>query len=238
MLLPPQRLLAPEDTGPQFGAGRDAPKVIAITSPRPRDGKTVTTANLAACFAEAGRRVLVVDVDFRNPELPRYLGSPDGPGLSDVLAADPDLRVDLETVVAPTTVPGVTFVGVGGKVAHTYSFASRIPAVLAAARELADVVLLDTGPVLISTEALDLMPSVDTVLLIGRVGRTTREQAARATETLARLRVPVTGVALVGTSRLTTRLAGQVSSGSFGFGRSRNRRGSTPSSRHDQEQRA
>ena len=66
------------------------------------------------------------------------------------------------------------------------------------ARELADIVLIDSAPMLLANDAMDLMPYVDTVLVVSYAGRATSEQAQRASELLARTRAPVIGLALVG----------------------------------------
>ncbi len=71
-------------------ARRGHAPVVLVTSPGPGEGKTTTSANLAAAFADTGRRVLVVDADFRRPALGRYLTpvpnlvDPDGPATTRV----------------------------------------------------------------------------------------------------------------------------------------------------------
>ena len=71
-------------------------------------------------------------------------------------------------------------------------------AALAEARSKADVVLLDTAPILAGVEASYLMGKVDSVLLVARAGRTSRELARRTGEVLRQLGSPVVGVALNG----------------------------------------
>jgi Mrp family chromosome partitioning ATPase len=72
------------------------------------------------------------------------------------------------------------------------------------ARALADVVVIDASPMLTANDAIDLMPYVDTVVVVCRSGRTTREQAHRSVELLDRMRVPVVGVVLNATARAGT----------------------------------
>jgi Mrp family chromosome partitioning ATPase len=71
---------------------------------------------------------------------------------------------------------------------------------LAEARMEADVVLLDTPPVLATSDASHLFPQVDTVLLVARAGKTTMEVAERSSELLRRMRAPVVGIALNGST--------------------------------------
>jgi cellulose biosynthesis protein BcsQ len=79
-----------------------------------------------------------------------------------------------------------------------------LPRVVASARELADVVVVDCPPMLAGTEAMDAMANADAALVVCRSGRTSRDDAERAQELLARVRVPVFGVALLGIRSGTT----------------------------------
>jgi capsular exopolysaccharide synthesis family protein len=170
--------------------------VVLVTSARAREGKTTSVANIAASLAEAGRRVLVLDCDFRHPDAHHYLDVPDSPGLSDLLLDDH--ADDLEALVRPTVVDGVEIVTAGLRVDQPTLLPTRMDHVLKSARKLADVVLIDCAPLLHANDALDLMPFVDSVLVVCKSGRTTREQAERVAELLSRMQVPVVGALLVG----------------------------------------
>lgn len=170
--------------------------VILVTSARAREGKTTSVANIAASLAEAGRRVLVLDCDFRHPDAHNYLDVPDSPGLSDLLLDD---NVEgLETLVRPTAIDGVEMVTAGLRVDQPTLLPTRMEQVLKQARRMADVVLIDCAPLLHANDALDLMPFTDSVLVVCKSGRTTREQAERVAELLSRMQVPVAGALLVG----------------------------------------
>jgi capsular exopolysaccharide synthesis family protein len=199
-------------------SSRWTPNVILVASARAGEGKTTTVANLAACFAEAGRRVLVLDCDFRKPEVNLYLDVPNGPGLSDLLASTDN--ADLMTLSRPTVVPAVRLVTGGTALEQPAALPTRMTRLIAEARDLADVVLIDTAPILLANDAIDLMPYVDTVLLAAKSGRTVNEQAERVHELLARMRVPVSGVTFIGAaggSPWTARI--------FGRGQARGSRG-------------
>lgn len=172
-----------------------APQVLLVTSPLPADGKTTTVANLAACLAESGRQVLVLDCDFRNPRVHRYLDVAPGAGMSDLLAGTGTLR--LADVVRPSAVPGVRVVTSGRATDHPAALLARAGGLLQAARQLADVVLIDAAPVLAANDATDLVPYIDAVVLVTRSGKTTQHHALRTAELLARLSVPVAGTVLV-----------------------------------------
>ncbi|GAA3181014.1 hypothetical protein GCM10010531_39000 [Blastococcus jejuensis] len=200
ILLIPSHVLQPigtDDARAKRHAEHSRPQVILVASARSGEGKTTTVANLAAAMAEGGRRVLVLDCDFRRPQAHLFLDVPDGPGLSDLLHAGEGTQ-DLLALSRPTAVEGVRLVTAGTMVDLPPALPTRIAGILAEARGLADVVIVDSPPMLIGNDAMDLMPYVDTILVSCRSGRLTHDQADRASDLLARMRVPVAGVALVG----------------------------------------
>lgn len=195
----------PDANGRGSDAGVEAEDlhVIMVSSPNPSEGKTTTAANLAVTFAESGKNVLVIDCDLRHPRVHKYLGVPEGPGLSDVLIAGsrgPSLR----DVMRTTAVPGVRMVTSGRAVDNPSELFARGHDVIAAARDLAEVVILDTPPVLVINDAVELSPLADAVVLVCRSGRTTAEEASRASELLLRLGAPLAGVVVVGSTEAPT----------------------------------
>jgi capsular exopolysaccharide synthesis family protein len=172
------------------------PKVLLVASPRAGDGKTTSLVNLASALAEAGRSVVVLDCDFRHPEAHEYLDVMPGKGLSDLLATERD--APLTAVLQPTVVPGVQLAIAGSSTKHPGALMGLMERYVDQARELADVVLVDSPPVLLANDAVDLMPLVDSVVVVVRDGRTSRVQAQRLASLLARLRTPCLGAVLVG----------------------------------------
>ena len=170
-----------------------APVVIVVVSARPGEGRTTVAVHLAACLAESGKRVLVVDADVQRPRAHRLLGVPPGLGLTDL---DND---DVARLVRASVVPGVRLLQAGTGSHGVALLPLVLPRVVAAARELADVVVVDCPAMLAGTEAMDAMSNADAALVVCRAGRTSRDDAERAAELLARVRVPVFGVALFGT---------------------------------------
>jgi Mrp family chromosome partitioning ATPase/capsular polysaccharide biosynthesis protein len=198
MLLPSVPILKRDET-PQPARTGVVPQVVLVTSPGPAAGKTTTVANLAACMAEAGKSVLVLSCDFRRPEVHRYLDVREGHGLSDLLAAD--LPQELGNVARPSAIPGVRVVVSGTAVDSPAALLARIGGIIKEARRLADVVILDSAPLMSANDATDLMQHVDSVLLLCRVGKTTTEQAALTTDMVARIGAPVVGVGLIASAR-------------------------------------
>lgn len=172
-------------------------KVVLVTSAQASEGKTTSIANLAASFAETGQSVLVLDADLRSPDLHRFFDVPQGAGISDYLY-DPS-STQLAALARPTSVPNVKIVTAGTQLAHPASLATRMGVLVEEARKIADVVLIDTAPLLAASDVFDLLPIVDTVLFVVRSGRLTESAAQRVSEFLGRFHVPVTGAMLLGT---------------------------------------
>jgi Mrp family chromosome partitioning ATPase len=237
VLLMPSRVLRPADAdvvAADLGEERARPKLIMVTSARSGEGKTTVTANLAAALAEGGHRVLVLDCDFRRPDVHRFLDVPDGPGLSDLIHAGEGAE-QLLALSRPTAVDGVRLVTAGTLVDQSPALPMHIAGLLAESRELADIVIVDSSPMLLGNDAMDLMPYVDTVLVTCRSGRLTRERADRAGELLARMRVPVVGAALNGSRAGSPPLKQLMPHRASGTGSSERRRGPVESAARGQE---
>jgi Mrp family chromosome partitioning ATPase/capsular polysaccharide biosynthesis protein len=164
--------------------GKKLAVVVMITSAGPAEGKTTTTSNLAAVLAEGNASVLVVNCDFRRPRLHLFLGGSDEPRR-----------------VVDTELEGVKLIS---GVVPNQDNASPAAVVniqrqaILAAREHFDYIVLDTAPILTTSDACELLPISDMVIVIGRSGRTTKESADLVSELLERFEAPVVGVALAG----------------------------------------
>ncbi len=189
-----------EDTRGAVDSRRPLPgaRIILVTSAHESEGKTTTAANLAASFAETGQRVLVLDADLRSPDAHNLFDVPQGAGISDFVVDPGDTPLD--ALVRPTNVPGVRIITAGTRLAHPASLASRLGHLVDEARHMADVVIVDSAPLLAASDVFDLLPLVDAVLIVARTGRITTAQGNRVADLLGRFRVPVGGVILVGVS--------------------------------------
>ena len=171
---------------------------LLVTSPEQAEGKTTTAANLAWTMSAVDHRVVLADVDFRRPRIHEVFRCQPEPGLSDNLLHQTPLnhlalRVDDDRsnmVIIPT----------GAQPPSPGDFVAS-PAFSGLLRDLeaeADLVILDSPPVLPVSDALSIARQVDAVIVAARVGKTSRQELERAVESLRAVGADVLGVCLVG----------------------------------------
>jgi polysaccharide biosynthesis transport protein len=176
------------------------PRVILVTSPRPKAGKTTTVANLGICLAEIGRRVLLIDGDLRRPRLGKLFGLQFATGLSDVLLDEGHGTTSLNASVRPSTVPGLYVLPGGSEPANISRLlhSTYLDSLIEVARSEYDFVLIDSPPMMGMADARLLSRVADGVILISRAGETSPEQLGEAKERLADDGTPVIGTILNG----------------------------------------
>lgn len=181
--------------------GEALPRVFAVTSPSRRDGRSSVARNLAAALAESGRRVLLIDCDFGHPTVHYGIDMQPGTGLSDLLAA-PESGARLAEVARPSDMPGVLTLSIGTRGGREPGqLAYALPQVLAVARRMVDVIVIDSEPLDCAGDALDALETADAVLIVARSGRTGRRTAERTADLLARCGTNVAGLVLIGNVR-------------------------------------
>jgi capsular exopolysaccharide synthesis family protein len=171
-------------------------RTLLVTSPGPAEGKSITVVNLAAAFAETGVTVIIVDADFRRPTQYRYLDRPRSPNLGDL-----DITctaADLDAVLQDTDVPGVRLAASAPNKADPGHSIAVAKAAASVAQELADIVLVDSPPLLLANDASDIALSVDASILLARSGWTRRSGITASADLLRRLEAPVIGIVIVG----------------------------------------
>ena len=176
----------------------DAPvKTLVFTSPLPGDGKTTTVVNLALSLAQRGIRVLLIDADVRRGVVHSVFRGAREPGLSEVLRgitrfehARRGVTVGERGVMDYLTT-GKLYPGDYGLVAS-----DAMRDLLARVREEYDLVIVDTPPVNVITDAAVLAANADGVILVARVGVTQASALTYAVEQLRHVRAAVLGVVL------------------------------------------
>jgi exopolysaccharide/PEP-CTERM locus tyrosine autokinase len=201
-----------------FGVGvtrADDGNLILISSAVSGEGKTHTCINLALSLAaETDRNVLLVDGDVAKPHISRLFGVADQPGLLDALG---DTHVPLDQLLLRTDIPGLSLLPAGGWTDYsTELLASDRMRLLC--RELADrysdrIVLLDSPPLLATTEAQAIAQSVGQIVIVIAENATARDDVAAALDLLDK-RKPIN--AILNKSRQPS--VGGYHYGGYGYG--------------------
>jgi succinoglycan biosynthesis transport protein ExoP len=179
---------------------RDGDKrVILVTSPSPREGKSTVVTNLGIALAEIHQRVLVIDADLRRPRVHTIFGQANTWGLSDLLRENtPCAEYAVEALARQTHVPGLFSLpsGPGNVEVSRLLHSVRMRDLLNRLRGEFDAILIDTPPVLSVADARILSRLADAVVLVVRAGQTTREAAAQAVNAFEGDGIPVLGTVL------------------------------------------
>jgi capsular exopolysaccharide synthesis family protein len=165
---------------------------LVVTSAGPADGKTTTSSNVAATFAQQGMRVVLVDCDLRRPRIHEVFGMDKEPGLSQLILG----YSGVEDVIRPSGVENLSVISSGTPPPNPSELlgSERMMAVLRDLGERFDLVVLDTPPVLLAPEASVMAAGADGVVLVVRAGVTQRAAAQDAATQLHTV-----GANLVGT---------------------------------------
>ncbi|MEV7398346.1 polysaccharide biosynthesis tyrosine autokinase [Aeromicrobium sp. NPDC092404] len=198
-------------TNLQFANLDASRQMIVVSSALPDEGKTLVATNLAVSMAKSGRSVLLIDADMRNPNVADLLGLENSVGVITALIG----RSTLEHAIQEHS-SGVHFLGTGPRPPNPAEVldTQAMRDLLAHARALYDVVIIDAPPLLPVADTAILMTEVDGALLLARYGSTGREQLR-----LAVSRVEAVGGRLFGTVlNRTPRRASTDGYGYYGYG--------------------
>lgn len=169
--------------------------VLAVTSPGPGEGKSVTSINLALNFAREGSRsVYLIDLDMRHPTICRYLGIQPPHDLVSYFNGE----VDAPSVFFSIGADNLAIAGnlVNTDLASEMLAGDRLQNLFAHIKSVAPnpLIIVDLPPTLVTDEALMIAPRVDATLLVVADGQTRRDSLTRARELLAEY--PIAGVVL------------------------------------------
>ncbi len=182
-------------TNIQFASVDRNLQTILVTSALPSEGKSTVAANLAIALAQSGKRVVLLEADLRRPSVHRYLAVPNRLGLSAIFVQP---QVYLDGSLQGTHVPNLKVLTSGDLPPNPSELlgSERMQAIIRQVREQADVLVLDTPPVMAVTDAVVLAPRVDGVLLVVKPGDTKTSALQAAVEQLRRVGANVLGVVL------------------------------------------
>ncbi len=156
----------------EFVLRRKDKMVICVTSTESGDGKTFLSTNLAALYAMTGKKVLLMDLDLRKPNIHTKLGIENSVGVSNFLIGD----CDEEDIYVRNTPFGFDFIRAGtippnpGELAHSDKLAETIKKL----RDIYDYIIIDTSPIGLVPDAYAIIEQSDMCLYVIRCMQTNK----------------------------------------------------------------
>lgn len=187
----------------QYAASLDTTRSMLVTSPGVGDGKTTVACNLAAGLALNGRRILLVDSDFRRPEVHRAFGLDNAKGFSDALLSLGDFESCVKAGVLQN-LPNLAIMTAGPRPANATELleSQLLTDFMEKAFEAYDHVIFDCGSLMVVSEAVALAPRVDGVITVVRARHNSRGLLLRTRDTLRQVKAEHLGVILNGAKAL------------------------------------
>jgi capsular exopolysaccharide synthesis family protein len=182
-------------TSIQFATLNRPAQSFMITSPARGEGKTTTVINLGIIFAQMGKRVLIVDSDFRRPRIHHTFEKRRERGLTSLIATD----MKIEDAVLNTDVENLSLLPSGPLPPNPSEIlnSEKMKSIIVNLREHYDIILFDSPPLVAVTDAAVLASgSIDGILIVIRAAQTPREVARQGLASLDKVKPKILGAIL------------------------------------------
>jgi capsular exopolysaccharide synthesis family protein len=173
-----------------------SPKTILVNSATPSEGKSIMVASLGRLLASNGKRVLLIDCDWRSPRLHQIFRCNNKDGLAGLLAEKSEVMLD--DIIHHDALSGVDVLTAGNwspRSAHLLS-SQRMRHMLDALTPHYDFIVLDTAPALVTADVLSLSRIVEKVVFVVRWGHTRQDAALEALKQIIDAQGDVAGIVL------------------------------------------
>lgn len=183
-------------TNLKFTTTSDHPlQSILVTSSVPGEGKSILLSNLALTMALNGEKVIICDCDLRRPMINKIFKGDNHQGLTNALVGDKKIT---ELIKADSPHPNLSYISSGPIPPNPYELLSseKMSRVIKELRDNADVIILDSPPVIGFADALILANQVDGVLLVVEVKKVHREAVKQAKNLLEKSKAKILGVVI------------------------------------------
>ncbi|ROY41170.1 polysaccharide biosynthesis tyrosine autokinase [Enterococcus casseliflavus] len=174
-------------------------QTILITSGESGTGKSTVSANLAVAYAQKGNRILLIDADLRKPTQHYLFSQEMHVGLSNYIRRDISIESCIQQVILEDCEFSIITSGAIMPNPNDLLASSKMTAALQAVKQLYDVIIIDTPPVNVVSDALILAKKVDGVLLVVHADKTTKQSAKNAVKKLRLVNANIFGVVANGT---------------------------------------
>jgi capsular exopolysaccharide synthesis family protein len=171
---------------------------VLVTSSNIGEGVSTTVGNLAVAFAQLGRKVIVVDANLSNAHLHELFGVSNTRGLTDLFTNE---GLNTNNLLQPTSFQGISILSCGSlKMSNAILLGiPNITRLIAELKTMADIVIVDGPPVLVSGDAVALTTSVDGVILLAEYAKTSIATIAKSVRSFGALQPKVVGTVLTKT---------------------------------------
>ncbi|NOV00004.1 CpsD/CapB family tyrosine-protein kinase [Paenibacillus planticolens] len=181
-------------TNIQFSSIDEELKVLMITSAGPGEGKSTTLVNLAVAYAQADKKVLVIDADLRKPTMHHTLQVSNRWGLTNLLTN----QLSIPEVLQASAIKNLNIITSGPIPPNPSEIlaSKKMTSVLDELRQQFDIVLIDAPPAIAVTDSQIIATRSDGVILVVDSDRVKRDAALKAKQNLDNVRARILGVVL------------------------------------------
>lgn len=173
---------------------------LLISSSKPGEGKSTTTANLAIAFAQLRKNTLLVDADLRKPVQHNVFNHPRSPGLSEYLTGQVS---SIEEIIHTTKIENLSIITAGSLPPNPSELlgSESMSNLIATLETEWEMVLFDSPPIVAVTDASMVSAELDAIALIVKAGETERSAVDQALDTIQNVNAPLIGAVLNGANQ-------------------------------------
>ncbi|CAI3500693.1 CpsD/CapB family tyrosine-protein kinase [Enterococcus cecorum] len=188
-------------TNLQFAVAGDQPlRSMAVVSSGPSEGKSTSSANLAVVFAQAGRRVLLVDADMRKATVHKTFGLSNEVGLSNLVSG----QQSASSVIQPSGVDNLSVMTAGPIPPNPAELLNsrRMDVVMEELYQMFDLIVFDLPPVMTVADGLIMASKTDGTVVVIREGVTRKDSIIEAKNRLIQAKARILGVIYNGVEQM------------------------------------
>lgn len=181
-------------TNIEFSSIDETLQVLMVSSAGPGEGKSTTITNLAITFAQSEKKVILIDADLRKPTAHHTFSLSNRWGLSSVISQ----QSKLEEVIQASDIPNLDVMTSGAIPPNPAEMmgSKKMTSLLEQLRQMYDIILIDTPPLLAVTDAQIVATKSDGVILVVDQGKVKRDIASKAVKSLESVKARILGVVL------------------------------------------